>query len=262
MSVLRATLRGLQRLVPDLPGGGRVLCYHLVGAGTGSPVDLPEAEFRRQLDLLGELGHIATLRELREPALAAVSPDESLFTLTFDDAFGNFAEVVFPILEARRLPATLFVPTGFLNGQIPGPLARAEGLPPVSWDWLSDALSTGLLTIGSHTRTHPDTRRLDGVRLSAELRDSRVELEDRLGVEVDAFCYPRALWSVPVERQVRRHYRCAVVGGGYSIKSGAANPFRIYRTSVRSAPPLPVRQWAAARFWVEEAVADFARQLR
>ena len=45
---VRRFVRSMQPLLPDRPGV-KVLCYHLIGAGTASPVDIPREVFWRQL---------------------------------------------------------------------------------------------------------------------------------------------------------------------------------------------------------------------
>lgn len=257
----RVLARGAQRLLPPVSRGDRVLCYHLVGGGTGSVVDLPVDSFVRQLDALERMAVVVPLEELAGPRRVSASGARPRVALTFDDAFRNFADVVWPILETRRLPATLFAPTGFLNRSHPGPLAGLESAPPVSWPWLRQAGESPLLTVGSHTRTHRDLRSLPPGRLADEVGGSRRELEDRLGLPVDSFCYPRALWNERVEEVVGEHYSLAVIGGGRRL-TPASHPLRIHRTSVRRDSPLPVRDWIRARIWLEEALADRVRRMR
>ncbi len=258
----RGAIRAWQRFLPATPEVGGILCYHLVGAGTSLPVDLSLPAFRAQLDTLQNLAEIVPLSTMIDPASRPSSRTRRRVAITFDDAYANFAEVAWPELESRRLPATLFVPTEFVNGRARGPLTGAESLLPVGWEWLRETVATGLLSVGSHSRTHQDLRTLGAVHLEEELRDSRGELEDRLSVDVTAFCYPRALRNTRVESAVRRHYSLAVMGGGRGIDVRTTDRFRLSRTSVRADVPFPVRRWVDSRIWIEEALADRVRQLR
>jgi peptidoglycan/xylan/chitin deacetylase (PgdA/CDA1 family) len=110
--------------------------------------------------------------------------------LTFDDAFESFADVAWPELRRRGLHAVLFVISGFAGRRatwdLPLPGRRVRHL---SWSALR-ALADDGVEIGSHTVTHADVRRLGPQRLGAELRDSRLHLEDALGVRIRAVSWP------------------------------------------------------------------------
>ena len=256
---VRTFIRGLQRLAPADRKGLRVLCYHLIDGATTAAVDLAHNEFARQISALRQATRLVGLVE--GVGLIRGGSDEPCVAVTFDDAFRNFHEVVWPILQEHAVPATLFVPTGFIDGTSPAPLTGVD-LPPCSWGQLRELASSDLITIGSHTCTHPDLRRLDSRGLDAELRGSRARLEDELGVSIGSFCYPRGLWNRRVERQVIEVYDLAVIGGGRRITSRSLNPHRLWRTSVRRDSPLPLDQWLAKSVWLEEAAADVVRRLR
>ncbi len=51
------------------------------------------------------------------------------------------------------------------------------------------------MELGSHTRTHPRMHRLPAQAVLSELRDSKAYLEDLLGEEVRAFCYPEGKFT-------------------------------------------------------------------
>jgi peptidoglycan/xylan/chitin deacetylase (PgdA/CDA1 family) len=94
------------------------------------------------------------------------------FCLTFDDGSRSWLEVVLPTLTALAIPATFFVVTKPLGEQ-----SRSGSLRWADCQKLADAD----MTIGSHTVTHRPLAALDGRTARMELRDSKRELEDRLG---------------------------------------------------------------------------------
>jgi len=51
------------------------------------------------------------------------------------------------------------------------------------------------MEIGSHTQTHPRIHRLDDSKVLPELRQSKAYLEDLLGEEISAFCYPEGKFT-------------------------------------------------------------------
>lgn len=72
------------------------------------------------------------------------------------------------------------------------------------------SMDARLVTIGSHTLSHPILPQLDDEGLESELRDSRVELEQRLQRPVPLFCYPNGSTDSRVSACASRHYRAAV----------------------------------------------------
>lgn len=137
-------------------------------------------------DELAELVEAERRRGLRAASLAAPF-DPGTFTLSFDDAHVSIRDHAVPVLAALGVPATLFVPTGFV-----GTSPRFLG-----WDDLR-ALRDAGWTIGAHSVTHtrPRWRLYDedeaahATRLRTEASRSREELQRRLGVDVTQYAYP------------------------------------------------------------------------
>ena len=73
-----------------------------------------------------------------------------------------------------------------------------------------DTLDTSLVTIGSHTMTHPILSRTDRGHMVSEVLESKRMLEDRLARPVTYFCYPGGAYSPEVVDVVRQTYRAAV----------------------------------------------------
>ena len=256
----RRALRALGATVPRSGGGVTVLAYHLVGAGTGSPVDVPAERFREQLDRLAGTRRVIPLERALE-RLARGDADEHSLVLTFDDAFLNFYEVAWPLLAERRLPFTLYVPCGFVDGSTPAPLRGAEALPPMGWSQIREIAEAPLGSVGSHTLTHPDLRGLSDAACRAELAGSRRLLERRCGTPVGSFCYPRALLSARVVRRVAAIYDSAVAAGGRRNRPRSFDPHRISRLPVRRDMPADLISLCARPVWLEEWAADQARRL-
>jgi peptidoglycan/xylan/chitin deacetylase (PgdA/CDA1 family) len=263
--VLRSALRAAQALLPRRSKHWVILAYHLVEAGTDSPVDLPLEAFDAQLDELSQGAVVASL----EAGLGLLAGEggkplgrRPLVSLTFDDAYENFYRVVWPRLAERALSATLFVPVAFVDGNSGPPIRGTDQLPPATWAMLREMTDSGLVRIGSHSWSHADTRRLSDADLEQELARSREHLEDRLGQSVPAFCYPRGLWNRRVEHRVAESYDFAVVGGGRAITPGNARPHRLWRTPIRRDAPTALHRLLRARVWLEELAADAIRRLR
>jgi peptidoglycan/xylan/chitin deacetylase (PgdA/CDA1 family) len=252
----------MQPLVPREAGGVTILSYHLIGAGTRSVVDVPQRTFRAQLAELRDLAQILSL----DDAIEHLKTGHDLtarpsVVITFDDAFDNFRSHAWPLLQEFKIPTTLYVPVGFLEGTSGTPLTGVGDLPPVDWHDLRELASDSLLTIGSHSWRHADMRQLRTEALRDDLCQSRDRLQDRTNTPVHHFCYPQAKWSERTEREVHEVYRSAVVAGGRKNVAHGLHPRRLWRTPVRRDMPVRLASIVHSTIWLEEWAASHARLL-
>jgi len=267
--VIRGAVRRAQPLVRKSRGRTWILGYHLVDGKTGLTIDLDREQFVNQLDGFIDraevMGLSALVEELRSGAFA-VQGDRPRVVLTFDDAFLNFRQVVFPLLASRGLPATLFVPAGFINGESgchPFSDVRFQDTPPMTWAHLQEVQAAGV-EIGSHAYSPRNLTGLRSAALTDELAKSQTEITARLGVRPTFVCYPRSCVSADVARAASRFYTAGVTGGGRPVS--AADGRDLLRL-----PRLPVRSYMSAEILMgvleqsvhlEEWVADRTRRLR
>jgi len=233
--------------------GTVILAYHLIEAGTDSVVDLPASAFHAQLEELARTSSVCSLPGVLETPVAA----HIRVVITFDDAFANFAERALPLLEELGLPATLYVPVGFIEGTHPSPLSGTT-LPALSWAALRDLAAHPLVHLGSHSYSHCDLRTLAPWDRLDDLERARKTLEDRLGIEVADFCYPQAKWSPSAEIEVRTVYRSAAIAGGGC--NPTVDPYRLHRRPIRRTSSVPFSDVLAARWLLEETLADRIRR--
>lgn len=260
LRLARRLLRSCQVLLPARSGGTTILGYHLVGAGTNLAIDIPAADFRRQMEELAETCEVVPLSEAVAEPIGGFSRERPRVTLTFDDGYENQYAAAWPVLRELRLPLTLFVQVDFVAGRHPGAIRSGPSLPPLTWEQVAEMASSELVEIGSHTCTHPDLRRLSVSQLRRELVDSRRELEDRLGRPVESFCYPRGQRSRRVEREVARHYELAVVRGGRAARPGTS-PYRLERVPIRRDMNGSLGPVVRSRLWLEEWLAAGVRKV-
>jgi peptidoglycan/xylan/chitin deacetylase (PgdA/CDA1 family) len=162
------------------PGGCVVLYYHAVAKKH-------RELFARQMDLI--LSCAKTVPANRE---AACAPGEQYVAVTFDDGLESVLENALPELESRKIPSTMFVVVQSL-GDFPCWMPDSPKGDPtqkvMSIEQLR-SLSSDLVTVGSHTLTHPNLRRVDQARAYREIAESRVELQKILNIEVSLFSFP------------------------------------------------------------------------
>ncbi|CUA95597.1 polysaccharide deacetylase family protein [Thiomonas bhubaneswarensis] len=120
-----------------------------------------------------------------------------------------------------------------------------EAYDPMNWDEVR-ACDTGMLTIGSHTMTHPILPTLTEDEIRHELQDSRDMLEAQLGRPVDLFCYPNGSTDERVHRIAQSIYRAAVTTEEGMV-GAMVDPLAIPR--IPASAHLPLLAWRMHRPW-------------
>jgi len=265
MKPTSSLLRQAGRLLPPARSGVHVLAYHLVGAGTGSPVDVPAADFRAQMEGLARRGGVVGLAEAAQHLRSGGDDGDGdrgpLVVLTFDDAYRNFLTHAWPVLRDLALPATLYVPTAFIDNGTGKPMESAGDLPPASWDELAAAREEGL-TLGSHSHSHRELLTLSDAEIAADLERARELLRRHTGSPAEHFCYPRALWNRPTERVVGRFHRTAAVAGGRVNRPRGRTPescLRLSRVPVRRDLGPSLEPVLDSAVWLPEWLASRVR---
>jgi len=113
--------------------------------------------------------------------------------VTFDDGFTSVVDNALPELESRHIPSTVFVPSGNLGknpGWIQNTASPAGQQIVLSADQLVALKKFQLVTIGSHSVSHPNFLKLDSAQASQELTQSKVDLEQVLVRTVNLFSFP------------------------------------------------------------------------
>src|SRR5258708_28364377 len=87
--------------------------------------------------------------------------------------------------------------------------AEHEEFDLASWNEL-ERLDPDVVTIGSHTMTHPILTSLTAEETEAETRDSRMALERRLDRPISVFCYPSGDLNDVALASARRYYHSAL----------------------------------------------------
>jgi peptidoglycan/xylan/chitin deacetylase (PgdA/CDA1 family) len=132
--------------------------------------------------------------------LVHLQPGVDFAGITFDDAFENFFEQAFPELQKRNIPSTMFVISAAL-GKGFGPVNRTEKVMSVSQ---LCSLPQNLVSIGSHTVSHPFLPSLTEQQAFRELVDSKATLEKILQREITTFSFPFGGFSPALVENARR----------------------------------------------------------
>jgi peptidoglycan/xylan/chitin deacetylase (PgdA/CDA1 family) len=221
---------GLDRVAP--PGRGIVvLAYHQVGGPTPGSVNLAPAAFADQMACAAAEGRAVTLDDAADRLAIAAPPPLDPIAVTFDDGSADFVEHAVPILVQHGVPALLYVATDWIEAQ----RSFWDDGTVLSWAALAEALSTGLVAIGSHTHSHLLCDRMPAAEVAADLDRSIGLIEDRLGVTPVHFAYPKAL-PAPAGSEaaaaVAARFRTAAVAGGRRNPYGTTDLQRLSRTPI------------------------------
>jgi peptidoglycan/xylan/chitin deacetylase (PgdA/CDA1 family) len=95
----------------------RIFMYH--GFSDKAKVGYVSIEkFDRQLKILKENFNILSLIQLTELINAKHKVPKNTIVITIDDGYKNFYDFAYPLLKKYNIPATFFVTTGFINGDL------------------------------------------------------------------------------------------------------------------------------------------------
>ena len=241
--------------------GVTVLIYHRVGASTGGEVDLDAAEFDAQMAELAASGRVTTLDDAVDLLIAGDTPRLDPVVVTFGDGTPDVIDEALPILERHRVPMTLYLTTGFVDSD------RGFWQPddtPISWQGLRDAISTGLVDIGSHTHTHALLDRVDARTIADELDRSIDLIGAELNVSARHFAYPKALPPSPeADTAVRQRFVSAAIAGTRPNPFGTTDVHLLRRSPIQRSDGMRwFRRKAAGGMGLEDRLRDLVNRRR
>ncbi|HUK24894.1 MAG TPA: polysaccharide deacetylase family protein [Terriglobales bacterium] len=195
------------------------LCYHHVGAsvkGSWRLLTISPQVLQKQMRWLAERGYTGISASQWLAWLEAGAPlPEKPVLLTFDDAYSELLKTAMPVLRRHGFHASLFVVSQHLGGVSTWDAALGyPSLPLMSAAQVLQAQSFGI-EVGSHTRSHPDLRKLSTASLRQELELSRDELSRLAGRPVRTVAYPFGCESASVRACAAEFYDLA-----FSCKAG------------------------------------------
>jgi len=150
--------------------------------------------------------------------------------VTFDDGYDDTPAAV-ELLRDSGISSTVYVTTGTIG--------TPRGISEALWP----ALIASASEIGAHTVTHPHLDEIPTREATAEIGDSRRELEERLGGPVASFAYPHGAHD--------RVIRDAVIAAGFTSAAAVKNAL-----SHRGDDPFAIARWTVTSDASAGAIAD------
>ena len=134
--------------------------------------------------------------------------------ITFDDGYEDNFRVAFPILKKYDLPATIFLTTGYINNT-----HSYKEYIFLNWDQIKE-MKNSKISFGAHTISHPILSTLSTDIMHEEIKDSKIEIERRLGATVNTFAYPKGKKKYykinnckPILKQINIQLAVSTIGG-------------------------------------------------
>ena len=192
-----------------------VLMYHAVSDDCWGYRDLfvSPTTLEQQLRFLVEGGYtpiwfedLPNIDKIKKPVI-----------LTFDDGYADNYENLFPLLEKYGVKATIFV--------IAGQFGHKYKMTAEQIKELSDS---GLVSIQSHTMTHPKLDTLDESTLVYEMEQSQLELTRLTGKVPKVICYPEGRQNELVREIAAKYYDFGILMDGWCWTTGE-DPMQVTR---------------------------------
>jgi peptidoglycan/xylan/chitin deacetylase (PgdA/CDA1 family) len=166
-----------------------VLCYHSVTDGREAfNCSVPCEVFRQHMELIAKRWQVVPLSEVVDGLILGAPPLPGRVAITFDDGYADNYINAFPVLQDLGLHATIFVVTGFVDGEID--LIDRTLYPPLTFSQMNEMQTSGLIDFGAHGRTHAILSTLPPGGFETEIDYSRRRLETLLQRKIDFFAFP------------------------------------------------------------------------
>ncbi len=216
-----------------------ILMYHSISSDAGRkfrPFTLSPELFEAHVQYMAENGYTALtvtqlMNALHQKTFAL---PERPVVITFDDGFHDFYDHAFPTLMKFRSTATLFIVTGYVEGT--SNWLRAEGetnRKMLKWPRILELDQAGI-ECGAHSHTHADLDIKAPGTVRKEITFSKELLEQKLGHEVTAFCYPFGHYDHRVRDMVKHAGFRAACAVRNALSHANDNRFSLARITINN----------------------------
>jgi peptidoglycan/xylan/chitin deacetylase (PgdA/CDA1 family) len=213
-----------------------ILMYHSVDINNKmTELSISPGSFERQMEFLHKNNYnVISLSEAVDYIKNRRRPPSRTVAITLDDGYYNNYQYAYPVLKRYGIKATLFI--------IIDKIGQSGW---VGWKELKEMSDSGVITIGSHTKTHPWLTSLSAEGIKNEFDVSRMILEEKLGKKIDLLCYPMGEYDRRSQDIASRSGYICAVGTNPGRSSSVRDIYAIGRVKIsRSSDNLLV-------FWFE-----------
>jgi peptidoglycan/xylan/chitin deacetylase (PgdA/CDA1 family) len=196
--------------------GAFIMCYHSVGDDNWEH-GVTFGTFKKQIDYLTYRYKAITFKDVLDIISGkSINPEYPSFALTFDDGYKDIMSVK-DYLKEKGIKPVLFLLSDS-EKSVKDELKNSKQM--------LDANDIKLLIkegweIGSHSATHKDFWHLSDEEINTEVVESKKTLEEKYGVAVNYFSYPRGRYTKKVISAVKEAgYKMAVSMDDGKITAG------------------------------------------
>lgn len=203
----------------EIPQGVNVpvLMYHAVSDDIWSSIDelfVSPSDMEAQLAYIVDNGYDAIWFE----DLSHIEDYDKPVILTFDDGYEDNYTELFPLLKKYGVKATIFVIAGAPNNQ--QHMATEQQIREMS--------TSGLVSIQSHSYSHPDMDGLDYEGTKYEMEQSKKVITRIAGKEPLVLCYPTGRYNDYTLQLGPDYYMFGIKMNG-GLYNTSDNPFLVNR---------------------------------
>lgn len=190
--------------------GGRIFSYHGINDAPDNPYAVHSAAFASHMAFLRSRCTVLSVDQIVALLRSGQSLPPRAVAVTIDDGYSDAYSHAFPILRQLTIPATIFLPVGFIDNRAGGALDRMSQAEFLTWEQVREMRLHGI-GFGSHTVDHVSLTRVTADVVQDQLARSKDRIEAELGEPVTGFAYPYGTVR-DVSPQVER----LVAGAGYA----------------------------------------------
>ncbi len=225
-----ATVTPSKNTIPAGSVTAPILLYHHVSTNfetQNSRYNIPPEKFEEQIKWLFDNGYqTITISQLTHLIYYGGEIPQRPVVITFDDGNIDNYEYALPILKKYGFVATFYVVETYVNGA-----------DMISTDQVKELIQEGW-EIGSHSKTHPHLPAISEELLPAEIRLSKLNLEEKLGVPINSFAYPFGEINDNIIRLTSSYGYKSAVGLGESVKHSTNSIFYLSRIEIENDFPM------------------------
>jgi peptidoglycan/xylan/chitin deacetylase (PgdA/CDA1 family) len=200
-----------------------ILLYHHIGVSNSladSPYYVSPEEFEAQMQALRDWGYLSiSISQLTEAITRGAPLPERPVVITFDDGDLDVFTNAFPIMQEYGFTGVIYLVANYLYEDGYLGLDQIQALAAAGWE------------VGSHSRSHPHLT-YDHSLLYNEIAQSRLDLQQALGVPVTSFAYPFGETDAAVSQEVQAAGYTSAAGLGSPTNQGLYNLFYLNRRPV------------------------------
>ncbi|ACX52714.1 polysaccharide deacetylase [Ammonifex degensii KC4] len=215
-----------------------ILMYHKVNpdprAG-GLGLRVPPEKFEWQMRYLKTHGyHVVSMEEAYDYLTRGKPLPPKPVVITFDDGYEDNYLYAWPILKRYGYPATIFLAADAVGSYnfFDADYGRQPRNQMLTWQEIKEMATSGKITFGAHTMTHPRLTKVDPERQRYEIFRCREVLGKKLGRPVDFFSYPYGDFDARVVELVKEAGFKGAVTCVQGVNWPGADPYTLKRVRV------------------------------